>query len=143
MNDIINLDTDRMKNEGLAIPNMGHISVDIIRSMFDGKMSGILSGATGASCQPCTATKEQLKDVELITQGFPINRHISDAIELFGELEDKETFFKGPSNINLTHEAISTINITPASPLHSYTCTLSRQKYFNTTKLTCNNCVIY
>ena len=61
MNDIINLDTDRMKNEGLAIPNMGHISVDIIRSMFDGKMSGILSGAAGASCQLCTATKEQLK----------------------------------------------------------------------------------
>ena len=87
-------------------------------------MSGILSGEAGASCQLCTATKEQLKDVELITQGFPINRHISDAIGLFGELEDKETFFKGPSNnrINLTHEPISTINITPASPLHSYTC---------------------
>ena len=70
------------------------------------------------------ATKEQLKEVELITQGFPINRYISDAIKLFGELEDKETFFKGPSNhrINLTHEPISTINITLASPLHSYTC---------------------
>ena len=124
MDDIINPDKDRMKNEGFAMPNMGHISVDIIRSMFDGKMSGILSGAAGASCQLCTATKEQLKDVELITQGFPINRHISDAIELFEELEDKETFFKEPSNdrINLTHEPISTINITPASPLHSYTC---------------------
>ena len=59
-----------MKNEGFAIPNMGHISVDIIRSMFDGKMSGILSGAAGASFQLYTATK--LKDVKLITQGFPI-----------------------------------------------------------------------
>ena len=113
MNDIINPDTDRMKNEGFAILNMGHISVDIIGFMFDGKMSGILSGAAGASCQLCMATKEQLKEVELITQGFPINRYISDAIKLFGELEDKETFFKGPSNhrINLTHEPISTINI--------------------------------
>ena len=124
MNDIINPDTDRMKNERFTMPNMGHISVDIIRSMVDGIMSGILFGAAEASCQLCTATKEQLKDVELITQGFPINRDISDSIELFEELEDKETFFKEPSHdrINLSHEPISTINITPASPLHSYTC---------------------
>ena len=32
------------------------------------------------SCQLCTATHTELKDQHLILQGFPINRHISDAI---------------------------------------------------------------
>ena len=92
--------------------------------MFDGKMAGILSGAGGASCQLCTATHDQVKDRELVIQGFPINRHISDALEMFGELEDRESFFSLPSNdrVNITHLPVSTINITPASPLHSYTC---------------------
>ena len=87
-------------------------------------MAGILSGAGGASCQLCTATHSGLKDREIVIEGFPINRHISDAIEMFGELEDSEKFFSLPSNerVNLTHHPVSTINITPASPLHSYTC---------------------
>ena len=58
MNNIINADTDRMKNEGFAIPSMGHISIDIIRSLFDRKMFGILSGPAGASCQLCITNKE-------------------------------------------------------------------------------------
>ena len=45
MADIINPDTDKLKNEGFNIPEIGHVSVDITRSMFDGKMSEILSGA--------------------------------------------------------------------------------------------------
>ena len=79
----------------------------------------------GANCQLCTATHEELKDRELIIQGFPINRHISDAIELFGEFEGSTgSFFNLPSKerCNITHEPLSTINIIPASPLHSYTC---------------------
>ena len=32
--------------------------------MFDGKMSGILTGAGGAKCQLCTATFDQLHDLE-------------------------------------------------------------------------------
>ena len=93
-------------------------------------MVGILSGVGGASCQLCTATHDQLKDREIVIQGFPINRHISDALEIFGEIEDKASFFSLPSNdrVNLTHEPVSTINITPASPLHSYTFIF---KWFN------------
>ena len=43
---------------------------------------------------------------------------------MFGELEVIESCFSLPSNdrVNLTHEPVSTINITPASPLQSYTC---------------------
>ena len=80
MTDIINPDTDKLKNEGFDMPGMGHVSVDFTRSMFDGKMAAILSVAGGASCQLCTATHKVLKDPQLILQGFPINRHISDAI---------------------------------------------------------------
>ena len=130
MADIINPDTDKLKNEGFNIPEIGHVSVDITRSMFDGKMSAILSGAGDASCQLCTATHTELKDQQLVLQGFPINRHISDSIEMFGELEDIESFFSLPSNkrVNLTHVPVSTIIITPASPLHSYTCVF---RWFN------------
>ena len=39
-------------------------------------MSGILSGAGGASCQLCTANEQKLKDLELVRNEFPINRHI-------------------------------------------------------------------
>ena len=61
--------------------------------MFDGKMAGILSGAGGASCQLCMATHKELKDRDFIVQGYPINRNISDAIQLFGEVEDVDAFF--------------------------------------------------
>ena len=39
-------------------------------------------------------------------------------------LENLKIVFSLPSNerVNLTHLSVSTINITPASPLHSYTC---------------------
>ena len=124
MDEIINEDTEIMAKNGIDLTSGCHINVDIIRSMFDGKMSALLSGAGGASCQLCTATHKDLKDRELITQGFPINRKISDAIDMFGEMEDIESFFTLPSNerFNLTHQPISTIDINSASPLHSYTC---------------------
>ena len=91
--------------------------------MFDCKMAGILSGAGGVSCQVCTATDDQFMDRELVIHGSPINRHIFDALEMFGELEDRESFFSLPSNdrVNLTHLPVSTINIKAAWPLHSYT----------------------
>ena len=124
MTELINPDTDKMASEGFTLAGNELVRIDIVRSLFDGKMAGILSGAGGASCQLCTATHSELKDRQIVIQGFPINRHISDAIEMFGELEDSEKFFSLPSNerVNLTHLPVSTINITPASPLHSYTC---------------------
>ena len=48
--------------------------------MLDGKMCGILSGAGGAHCQLCTASLKDLKDIEMVRAGFPINRNISEAI---------------------------------------------------------------
>ena len=56
--------------------------------MFDGKMGGLLSGAGGAHCQLCTATFKQLHDLELIREGFPINRSISAAKEIFDSVKD-------------------------------------------------------
>ena len=81
--------------------------------MFDGKMSAILSGAGVASCLMCTATHKDLKDRELVTDGFPINRTITDAAQLFLEIDDTDSFFALLSNdrFNLTHKSISTINI--------------------------------
>ena len=121
MEDLINPETEQLQN-GISLKN-GAVNVEIIRSMFDGKMAAILSGAGGASCQMCTATHDDLKDRELIEDGLPINRTITDAIQLFGELEDIKGFLSLPSNerYNLTHQPISKVNIIAASPLHSYT----------------------
>ena len=56
-------------------------------------MPGILSGARGASCQLCTATYDQVKERVFVIQVFPINRHIPDVLELFGELEAENHYF--------------------------------------------------
>ena len=86
-------------------------------------MSAILSGAGGASCQLCTAQFEELKDLDLIRDGYPINRFISDAKLIF-ETVDREEFLslQSKERFGLTHEPISNIEIISASPLHSYTC---------------------
>ena len=87
------------------------------------KDTEILSVAGGASCQLCTATHLQLKDLELIRSCFPINRQIQDAISIFNDVEISE-FLKLDSNsrFGLTHPPTSDKDIISASPLHSYLC---------------------
>ena len=117
----INLQTSIIENQGLELPQ-GFVQVKVIRSMFDGKMFGILTGAGGANCQLCTAYFKELHDIELIRCGYPINRSISAAKEIFSSI-DKEEFLALPSleRFGLTHEPISDIDVISASPLHSYT----------------------
>ena len=52
MVDLINPDTELMKNEGFNLSNQEHVHIDIIRSMFDDKMAAILSGAGGGGKLP-------------------------------------------------------------------------------------------
>ena len=59
MTDLINTDPDKMTSEGYILADNEHVRIDIVRSMFDGKMAGILFGVGGASCQLCTATHDQ------------------------------------------------------------------------------------
>ena len=55
-------------------------------------MAAVLSGAGGASCQMCTATHKYLKDKDLVVDVFPINRTITDARQLFSDIEDTDSF---------------------------------------------------
>ena len=98
MTDLINPDTDQMQKEGFSLDDHQKVHVEIVRSMFDGKMAALLSGAGGASCQLCTTTRAQIKDRDFVLQGYPINRLVSEAIQLFGDIEDSESFFLLPSN---------------------------------------------
>ena len=50
MTNFINPEASVIEQEEIQFPE-GVVRVKIIRSMLDGKMSGILSGAGGASCQ--------------------------------------------------------------------------------------------
>ena len=123
MNELINPHTSIIEDSGLDI-STGHVNVRIIRSLFDSKMSATLSGAGGASCQLCTANHTQLKDLDLIRDGFPINRFIHDAKNLFDDVSNHEEFLKldSKSRYGLTHPPISEKDILSISPLHSYLC---------------------
>ena len=83
---IINPEVTLIEKEGIILPN-GQIIVEIKRTMFDGKMSAILSGAGGASCQLCTTQFNQLKDLDFIRAGYPINRSISNAKLIFDPVD--------------------------------------------------------
>ena len=90
MEDMINTETAKL-GTGVSL-NRGLVVVDIIRSMFDGKMAAIYSGS-GGSCQMCTTTHKDLKDKVLVVDGFPINRNITDGRQLFSDIEDTDYFF--------------------------------------------------
>ncbi|KAI6658404.1 hypothetical protein LOD99_15206 [Oopsacas minuta] len=125
MDSLINNETSTIEESGLCLHN-GNAEVKIIRSHFDTKMAKILSGAGGANCQMCTATFQQIHDISIVQNGFPINRTIRDALDVFDEV-DEEEFLSLPTNqrFNLTHKPISEKDIISASPLHAYLRTFS------------------
>ena len=122
METLINPETDHIMEDGFNLGG-GQINVKIIRSLFDTKMAGLLDGAGGASCHLCTATESQIKSLEWVESGFPINRFVTDAHEIFSEVNEEE-FLKLPSHqrIGITHQPTSNINIIAASPLQAYLC---------------------
>ena len=111
MENIINPEVNSIEQDGLQLPQ-GMVQAKVIRSMLDGKMSGILSGAGGTHCQLCTANLKELKDLEMVRAGFPINRQIFDAKELF-TFVDKDEYLSLPSSqrLGITHEPVSEKNI--------------------------------
>ena len=96
MKEYINPPTIQLEKDGMDLSG-GHCNVKVRRTMFDGKMSKLLSGAGGASCQLCTVIHAQLKDLDLIRSCFPINRQIQDAIAIFNDVAIEE-FLKLDSN---------------------------------------------
>ena len=78
---MINAETSELESMGLQFPE-GKVNISISRSMFDGKMAGILSGAGGAKCQFSSTTNEEIKDLTLIRSGFSIKRCIEIAKQI-------------------------------------------------------------
>ena len=72
MENIINPEVNSIEQCGLQLPH-GMVQSEIIPSMLNGKISGILSGAGGAHCQLCTANLKEIKDLEMVRAGFEIN----------------------------------------------------------------------
>ena len=89
MDTIVNPQTEHIIQDGLSLIG-GHAQVEIMRSLFDTKMAGLLDGAGGASCHLYTATNGQIKSLEWVHCGFPINRFISDARQLFEEVDEED-----------------------------------------------------
>ncbi|KAI6647699.1 hypothetical protein LOD99_8540 [Oopsacas minuta] len=64
---------------------------------------------------------QQIHDISIVQNGFPINRTIRDARDVFDEVDDEE-FLSLPTNqrFNLTLKPISEEDIISASPLYAY-----------------------
>ena len=98
----------------------GKVNVDITSCLFDSKMAAILDGA-GASCHLCTTTKELINDIELIQQGFPINRSIHSANQIFDDMDEEEFLsLRSKERFGITHKPSSDLNNLSASPFHGY-----------------------
>ena len=69
MENLLKPEVKIIEQEGLELPK-GLVQVKIIRSMLDGKMCGILSGAGRAHCQLCAASLKYLKDIEMVRAGL-------------------------------------------------------------------------
>ena len=78
--DLIYPDTHKMASEGVTLAVNERAQIDIVRSMFDGRMAGIFSGTGG---ETTNYAHNEKKYREIITQGFPINVCTS-ALEMFG-----------------------------------------------------------
>ena len=112
----INPECEAMQ-QGISFSH-GTAKVTIIRSMLDGKMSAILSGASGENCQLCTATITELRDLEIVTWGFPINRTNSSAKKVFSSVDSSEfchfplsldsELLMNPSQISTSYQPPST-----------------------------------
>ncbi|KAI6658645.1 hypothetical protein LOD99_11023 [Oopsacas minuta] len=120
MDTLINKESTEITEEGLDLTS-GICKVEILRSQLDGKMAKIISGAGGACCQFCTATFKQIHDPDIVKDGFPINRFISDFKVLFDEVNEEEFLSLSSDNrFNVTHRPISDLEIIPSSPLQAY-----------------------
>ena len=77
-------------------------------------MPAILDGAGGASCHLCTCSRDQMKDIDLIKQAFPINRSIDIALEIFNDVDEDE-FISHPSKDRfvITHKPLSDETLYP------------------------------
>ena len=61
----INSDTEQMQKKEFYMDNDLHFKVEVVRSMFDGKMEAVFLGAGGVCCQLCTATFNRLDNTNL------------------------------------------------------------------------------
>ncbi|KAI6660554.1 hypothetical protein LOD99_14138 [Oopsacas minuta] len=120
MDTLINKESTEITVKGLELTS-GFCEVEIQRSQLDGKMAKIISGAGGACYQFCTATFKQIHDPDIVKDGFPINRSITDLKVIFDEVNEEEFLSLSSDNrFNVTHRPISDLEIIPSSPLHAY-----------------------
>ena len=81
-------------------------------------MAKIFCGASGSSCQLCTASFAQIRYISFVNTGYPINRTIHDVRALFEEVDEDELLsLPSIQRFNLTHKPISDKDIVSVSTL--------------------------
>ena len=106
----------QIKNTGIAFELNGtNVEARMPESpnpMVDGKMITTLLGLHGGYCTMCTFSMAECHDQDIISQGFIINRSLSDIIQRFNELADDEGHIKSqkgdyPVRQGITSEPIA------------------------------------
>lgn len=99
-----------------------NIRVNARMTMIDGKLHTILSGLGGAFCCLCTFSEAQCNDIDLIRNGFSINRSLEQTLEICqNEFHLEKNRRKGDYGVRMgvTDVPITKENLNTLHPLHN------------------------
>ena len=71
--------------------------------MFDGKMTSILLGDGGAFCHYCFSTKAEANDVDIVEDGFTIDKELSNMEGIWEDLEAGSMKYDDPNRAGQTN----------------------------------------
>ena len=88
-------------------------------SMVDGKMVGLLQGDTGAFCHLCTCTRDDANNIDLIENGFKINKDYESCSAAWEKLQTGEVMYSSKDRQGQCHENIAKTDLLFFSILHA------------------------
>ena len=114
-----------LKNNGFTLEikeTETNVKVNIISHMMDMKAAHLYLGLGGAFCDLCDFSKEQCHNVDVIANGFKINRTVQDLHNIFEDIQQDGEVVKASGDYNirggLTTKPIPTSEVKSVQVLH-------------------------
>ena len=114
-----------LKNNGFTLKikeTETNVKVNIISHMMDMKAAHLYLGLGGAFCDLCDFSKEQCHNVDVIANGFKINRTVQDLHTIFEDIQQDGEVVKASGDYNirggLTTKPIPTSGVKSVQVLH-------------------------
>ena len=87
-------------------------------SMVDGKMVDLLAGDSGAFCHFCTSTKANANDIDLIKEGFNIDKDFESCRQAWEKLQSGSISYSSSERQGQCHENLIKADLHCFSVLH-------------------------